>query len=142
LNLTIFDIVEIAAVTWLGAYAWNSPIRLAAVSTVFALGVFHGMARFYIGLYGPGLEAAYAVAVMASVIAGAHLFFRYTTLGLLTGILFALIPLFTGFAAKGWVVITFQQGPGRDYWTLVSCAAWLVWLVLAIGIRRARNAVG
>ena len=142
MTLTGWDIIEIGAVVALGFYAWHSPIRVPAVSTVFALIVFHGMARFYIGRYGPGIEAGYGVAVLASVVAVAHLIFTYTTLGLITGISFALIPLFTGFAAKGWIPIIYQQGPGPDYWTLVSIAAWVVWLVLLIGIWRARNGMG
>lgn len=142
MTLTRFDIIEIAALAALALYAWFSPIRVPACSTVFALVVFHGMARFYIGRYGPGIEAGYGVAVLASVIALAHLMFSYTTLGLITGISFALIPLFTGLAAKGWAPIIYQHGPGLDYWTLVSIAAWVVWLVLLIGIWRARNGMG
>ena len=142
MTLTRFDIIEIAALAALALYAWFSPIRVPACSTVFALVVFHGMARFYIGRYGPGIEAGYGVAVLASVIALAHLMFSYTTLGLITGISFALIPLFTGPAAKGSAPIIYQHGPGLDYWTLVSIAAWVVWLVLLIGIWRARNGMG
>lgn len=142
MTLTRFDIFEIAALAALGLHAWWSPIRVPAVSTVFALIVFHGMARFYIGQYGPGIEAGYGVAILATVIALAHLFFTYTTLGLITGIAFATIPIFTGMAAKGWIPIVYQQGPGLDYWTLVSIAAWAIWLVLVIGIWRAGNALG
>jgi hypothetical protein len=142
LVLTRYDLIEIAALVALGLYAWWSPIRVPAVSTVFALVVFHGMARFYIGRYGPGLDAAYGVALLASVIAGAHLAFTYTTLGLITGIAFALVPLWTGLAVKGWIPIVYQQGPGPDYWTLVSITAWVVWLVLVIGIWRTGHAVG
>ena len=142
MTLTRFDIIEIAALAALALYAWFSPIRVPACSTVFALVVFHGMARFYIGHYGPGIEAAYGVAVLASVIAFAHLFFTYTTLGLITGIAFAVVPLFTGLAMKGWLPIVYQHGPGPDYWTLVSISAWVVWLVLASGIWRARHAMG
>jgi len=142
LTLTIFDLIEVAALAALGLYAWFSPIRLPACSTVFALIVFHGLSRFYIGQYGSGIESAYAVAVLASIIAFSHLFFTYTTLGLVTGIAFAMIPLFTGMALKGWLPIVHQQGPGVDYWTMVSLAAWAVWWVLAFGIWRARHAVG
>jgi hypothetical protein len=142
LNLTAYDLVEIAALAGLALYAWWSPIRVPAISTVFALVVFHGLARFYIGRYGPDIEAGYAVAAAASIIAGAHLAFTYTTLGLITGIAFALIPLFTGLAAKGWIPIVYQQGPGPDYWTLVSLSAWVVWCVVATAIWRARHAVG
>lgn len=131
------------ALAALGVYAWGSPIRFPAVSTVLALIIFHGLARLYIGKYGPGIESAYAVAVVASVIAVAHLAFQYSSLGLMTGIAFALIPLFTGLASKGWVPILYQQGPGLwDYWTLVSLCAWAVWLILAYAIWSARHALG
>ena len=142
MNLTAFDIIEVAALVGLGLYAWGSPIRFPALSTVLALVLFHGLARFYIGKYGPGIEAGYAVAAVATVIALAHLFFQYSFLGLTTGIAFALIPLFTGMAAKGWVPIVYQQGPGLDYWTLVSLCAWAAWWVLAYAIWSARHAVG
>lgn len=142
MNLTVFDLIEIAALAGLGLYAWGSPIRFPALSTVLALVIFHGLARFYIGRYGPGIEAGYAVAVVASAIAMAHLFFQYSTLGLITGIAFAMIPLFTGMAAKGWMPVLYQQGPGLDYWTVVSLSAWAVWIILAYAIWSARHALG
>ena len=140
--LTRFDLVEIAAIATLWVFAWWSPIRVPACSTVLALVVFHALARYYIGAYGPGLDAGYAVAAAATVIALCHLFFNYSGFGLATGIAFAMIPVFTGMAAKGWLPIAYQQGPGLDYWTLVSLSGWAAWGALAASIWRAENVMG
>lgn len=142
MTLTRYDLAEAAALAILALYAWGSPIRFPACSTVFALIVFHGLARWYIGQYGSGEYSAYAVAVAASLIALAHLFFSYTVAGMITGIAFALIPMFTGLAVKGWLPFVYQRGPGMDYWTMVSVSAWVVWLTILIGVWRSRHAMG
>jgi len=140
--LTPWDYIEVLAVAALAVYALGSSIRFAACSTVFALVVFHICARYYIGNYGSGIESAMAVGFLGGVIGAAHLSFDYSWRGLATGIAFALVPIFAGAAVNGWIPIVYQMGPGVDFWTLVSLSAWGVWLVLFLGIMRARHVAG
>lgn len=142
MTLTHWDLAEIAALTGILVYAWGSPIRFAAVSTVMALITLHGLARVYIGLYGPGVESVIAIGIASGVVGGAHLFFDYSGRGLATGIAFSLVPIFAGFAAKGCLPIVYQHGPGLDFWTLLSLCWWAVCIILFIGIRAERHAVG
>ena len=137
--LTPYDLIEASVLVMLGIYAWNSPIRFPAVSSVFALIVFHAVARYYIGFFGPGPESVTATGVAAGLIAACHLAFQYSTRGMITGVVFAAVPLFAGVALHGWIPVVYQGGPGIDFWTLVSVAAWLVWLILFLAIRSASH---
>lgn len=139
----MWDKLEAVALAAAFLYAWRSPVRHAAISTAFALAVFHILSRYYIGHYGAGIEGAVAVSIVASIIALAHLAFNYGIPGLITGVAFALIPAYVGFAWLGHLEIVQGQGPGFDMWTLISLSAWVSWGVLFVTIWKAnKNAVG
>jgi hypothetical protein len=137
--LTGWDVLEVCALVFLARYAWYSPIRVQACSTVFAIAVLHGMARLYIGTYGPGVESAVAVGILASIIGLMHLFFPYTWRGLIVGICFSLVTVASGLAVLGVVPIVYQQGPGGDFWTIVSALLWISWGTVFATVWRSRH---
>jgi hypothetical protein len=138
--LTNWDVLEASALAILCLYAWNSPVRFNACSTLFAVLVFHSLSRIYIGYFGPGVDGVFATGVVASFIAAGHLAFNYTSKGLATGVLFALITIAAGFTVQGSIPIRLQQGPGLwDFWTMASGSMWAIEAIVASAVWRARR---
>jgi hypothetical protein len=139
LTVTTFDCIEAAAIAALWLYAWGSPVKYAACSTIIGLASFHSVCRVYIGLYGPQQFTVATMSAFAGMIGVMHLFYSYTSRGLVTGIAFASVPIWAGLAFNGIIPIRFQSGPGFDFWTLTSVSAWVIFAVIFYSVREARN---
>ena len=138
-QLTPFDCIEAAALAALWLYAWRSPVKYAACSTIIGLALFHSVCRIYIGLYGPNQFTVATVAAFSGMIGGMHLFYSYTGRGLVTGIAFASVPIWAGLALNNIIPIRFQSGPGLDFWTLTSLSAWVIFAVILFSVWEARH---
>lgn len=130
----VLDAATVAALLTLALAGWLCGKPLAATSMVLGLALFHVAARQAIGghLGNPYL----ALAALALFNAFAHLWFEYSGPGLAAGLAYCAIAGLSGAALAGWIPAPLHQGPGLDYWTAVSLAAWAIAAAIGYGIAR------
>ena len=136
---TRYDVIDLALI-FIGIVASYkfSPAqkRFAAISTVMATFICHMMARQFLSEYGAGPEPVLTMAIMSMVIAACHLLFMFTAWGLFVSMCFVAINLASGLALAGLIPVTVMQGPGLNYWTIVTICLWLpIFAVLASFMR-------
>lgn len=137
--MTIWDYADAIILALILVAAYFSNIKTPATLTAGAFLLFHFVGRYYLGKYGGGLEPVVAAAVLGCLIGSAHLFFNYSAFGMIIGVSYALIGVLGGLVYFGIMNVTYQQGPGFDFWTITTLLTWFSALTLGVAIWKARN---
>lgn len=140
-NVTIWDYVDAIIFAIILVASYRSNIKVPATLTAGAFLLFHFVGRYYLGKFGAGLEPVIVASVLGCLIGTAHLAFNYSMFGMIIGICYASIGLLGGLVYFGIIGVTFQQGPGFDFWTITTILTWIAAITLGAAIWKARDGI-
>lgn len=139
---TLLDLFDVLIIATCAAFIWivcPAEKLFPAILTIGAVVFMHMVARSALSAYGAGVEAPLIVAVAANIPAWAHLFFRLSIHGKITGLIFSSVIIWSGLASAGLIPIRIMSGPGFDYWTVLTVLLWLPVFAVSIGVWELRN---